>query len=1054
VLDSNVATVSLTVAKVEIAPTLVSSSATVNEDASLVFSPLANATDVNRDPLTSTVVTQPAHGTIAVNPNGTWSYTPNQYFYGTDSFTYKVSDGVLDSNVATVSLTVAKVEIAPTLVNSSASLNENTNVVFSPLANATDVNHDALTAAVVAQPAHGAITVNRDGSWTYTPNQYFYGTDSFTYKVSDGVLDSNVATVSLTVMHVNQAPVAIDSQVTGTEDTPYVLRWSDFAVTDVDNDALTVAISALPADGSLQKLSSGGTWTSVVVGDHFAQADIGAGKLRFVPAANASGGSGYAASGYGNMHAHYARFSYTVSDGQLSSNVATVSIDITAVADAPVLQLLGSAVTHQLFDTGWEAAANVDNQSTLVAGTAFNGWSLVTAGDQLSGGQNGFEVWSSGDQMADAYGRLHTVAAETGDGNNWLELNDASGAQYQTLGISRQVTTDKGASYNLSFDLAGRLGYNSDTTRIGVYVDGVRVAMYDNTSGTTALNWQHANISFVGSGGKQTIQIVTEADQRYGGGRGMMLDNVALDETMQLNHGVEGGTLELQGIQAALTDTDGSESLRLTVAGLPVGSVLSDGVHSTTITAAQPVADVTGWNTYALAMTPPANYSGKLSLQVTATSTEVANGSKASVSQVMNVQVDAVAQTPVLTLTPPTGKLSREIIDTDWDEGYKDRDSGPDLVKEDELEDWTLQPASYGKVAAFPVWEDGDQMTNALGKKVSVVGPAGVDTDDAWLGLTNGVGSSYQASGISQSIATVDGGTYTFNLNYAGALGQAAANTKIGVYLDGQLIGSYANTSSNTALNWQALSFTFKGDGRAHSLGVRLMGGSSTVAAGAMLEGVKLIETLPDSASIVYGMEGSAIALPGIVAQLANGDPGNLALQLLGLPRWATLTDGTHTVTSTSCNAAVDLTGWNLVKLSVTLPYDWGWYDDEAPVVLQVKATATDASSNTSASIVRSFTVQQLDGCACATPSGVNPYVSYTNNTAVTTKSVTTTALAVSPLVAAVGGHDFGVTAAQVAASMHADATDSDKSMEEWMQGLSQSLSNAFLKEMDLALRN
>jgi hypothetical protein len=423
------------------------------------------------------------------------------------------------------------------------------------------------------------------------------------------------------------------------------------------------------------------------------------------------------------------------------------------------------------------------------------------------------------------------------------------------------------------------------------------------------------------------------------------------------------------------------------------------------------------------------------------------------VSQVMSVQVDAVAQTPVLTLTPPTGKLSREIIDTDWDEGYNDRDAGPDLVRTCELDDWRIQPASYGKVAAFPVWEDGDQMTNALGKKVSVGGPAGVDTDDAWLGLTNGVGTSYQATGISQLVSTVDGGTYTFNLNYAGALGQAVANTKIGVYLDGQLIGSYANTSTNTALNWQALSFAFKGDGQAHSLGVHLMGGSSTVAAGAMLEGVKLIEALPDSASIVYGMEDHAIALPGIVAQLANGDPGNLALQLLGLPRWATLTDGTHTFTPTSCNTIADLTGWNLAKLSVKLPYDWGWYDDHAPVVLQVKATATDASSNTSASIVRSFTVQQLDGCACAAPSGANPYVSYVNNTANTTANLAATTLVVSQLVAATGSYSVGVPAAQVAASLHADPTDSDKSMEEWMQGLSQSLSSAFLKEMDQALK-
>ena len=140
----------------------------------------------------------------------------------------------------------------------------------------------------------------------------------------------------------------------------------------------------------------------------------------------------------------------------MNSSAATINIDIAPVADAPTLQLLGSSVTHRLFDTGWEAAANPDaNDSTLVTGSVFDGWTLLTAGDQLSGGVNGFEVWSSGDKMVDVNGTPRTVQAAAGDGNNWLELNDGSGSQSQTLGISRQINTDKGASYNLSFQLKG-----------------------------------------------------------------------------------------------------------------------------------------------------------------------------------------------------------------------------------------------------------------------------------------------------------------------------------------------------------------------------------------------------------------------------------------------------------------------------------------------------------------------------------------------------------------------------------------------------------------------
>jgi hypothetical protein len=223
----------------------------------------------------------------------------------------------------------------------------------------------------------------------------------------------------------------------------------------------------------------------------------------------------------------------------------------------------------------------------------------------------------------------------------------------------------------------------------------------------------------------------------------------------------------LQGIQAALTDTDGSETLQLTLAGLPVGSSLSDGVHSATITSTQPVADITGWNTYALALTPPANYSGILNLQATATATESANGSKASVTQAISVQIDAVAQVPTLTLTPSSVNLSRSVVDTSW-EGVCDFDYGATIIYDSQFAGWNMLPARSGKVSVFQIWGNNDQMTNAAGKKVSVQAASGAGQE--WLGLTNGVNSGssslYQSPGIEQSINTIDGAQYTFNLDY------------------------------------------------------------------------------------------------------------------------------------------------------------------------------------------------------------------------------------------------------------------------------------------------
>ncbi|WP_426107132.1 hypothetical protein [Massilia sp. TSP1-1-2] len=240
----------------------------------------------------------------------------------------------------------------------------------------------------------------------------------------------------------------------------------------------------------------------------------------------------------------------------------------------------------------------------------------------------------------------------------------------------------------------------------------------------------------------------------------------------------------------------------------------------------------------------------------------------------------------------------------------------------------------------------------------------------------------------------------------------ASANTKVGLYVDGVLVGSYANTSSGAALNWQAVSFAFKGDGLQHNVSLKLKGGSSTVAASAMIEGIRLIETLPDSATVVYGMQGTPIALPGVTAQLAAADGATLGLQLLGLPYGAVLSDGIHRVTAYVNNATVNLAGWDLSKLKVELDAGCGYNDDS--VLLKFKASSTVAANNTRATITRSFTVQQLSGCAVATPVGVNPYVSYANSTAVTTSSAMASAATVSALVAVAGGYTAGVSAAML----------------------------------------
>src|SRR5439155_1154700 len=154
------------------------------------------------DSLLAIKVTEPAHGSVTLLSDGSLSYTPNANFNGSDSFTYKANDGSANSNVATVSVTVNAVNDAPVAVNDSYSVNQDSTLnIAAPGALATepDPDGDGISAVKVSDPAHGTVTVNADGSFSYTPTAGYVGSDNFTYKANDGSLDSNVATVTITV---------------------------------------------------------------------------------------------------------------------------------------------------------------------------------------------------------------------------------------------------------------------------------------------------------------------------------------------------------------------------------------------------------------------------------------------------------------------------------------------------------------------------------------------------------------------------------------------------------------------------------------------------------------------------------------------------------------------------------------------------------------------------------------------------------------------------------------------------------------------------------------
>ncbi len=112
----------------------------------------------------------------------------------------------------------------------------------------TDVDGNPLTASVVDSPAHGTLIFNSDGSFSYTPNADYNGTDSFTYKVSDGTADSAIQTININITPVNDTPVGADGTVITLEDTAVS---GNVVMTDVDGNALTASVVTGPAHGTL-----------------------------------------------------------------------------------------------------------------------------------------------------------------------------------------------------------------------------------------------------------------------------------------------------------------------------------------------------------------------------------------------------------------------------------------------------------------------------------------------------------------------------------------------------------------------------------------------------------------------------------------------------------------------------------------------------------------------------------------------------------------------------------------------------------------------------------
>ncbi|MEJ3959851.1 Ig-like domain-containing protein [Brachymonas sp. G13] len=189
---------------------------------------------------------QASHGIATVNELGYYEYTPNPDYHGNDSFTYTVNDSYGGSNTYTVSVTVNPVNDAPIADDLYQSLDEDT-VLEGKLPAATDADGDAITYVLAFPAIYGMTTVNTDGSYSYTPDANYYGSDYFGYSVDDGQGGISTYSVSLSINPLNDAPTS-SSDVQSVDQNGYLHGYLP-PVEDIDSASPIYSIVNQPGNG-------------------------------------------------------------------------------------------------------------------------------------------------------------------------------------------------------------------------------------------------------------------------------------------------------------------------------------------------------------------------------------------------------------------------------------------------------------------------------------------------------------------------------------------------------------------------------------------------------------------------------------------------------------------------------------------------------------------------------------------------------------------------------------------------------------------------------------
>ena len=453
-------TATLDITPVNNAPVAADDSFASLENNSLIISTsdlLANDSDVDGDTLTVnfTPISGPANGTLSVNSVGSFSYTPDADFNGTDSFTYEITDGNGLTSTAVVNITVTPVNDTPTIspITLTSIAEDSGTITITQndlLTSANDVDGDVLTATgLTITSGSGTLVDNGDGTWSFTPDANDDSSVSFSYNVTDGTVNvANTATLDITP--VNDDPTASPVTLTPVaEDSGTVtITQADLLAnaTDIDGDTISATQLTITSGNGTLIDNGDGTWS-------------------FTPDTNDDS---------------VVSFSYNVTDGTVTvANTAT--LDITPVNDDPIAVADDFTVEEdQTFETTLGLNDLLQNDSDVDSDT------LTVNTVPISGPSNGSLTLNSDGTFT------YTPDADfSGSDSFTYEVIDGNGGRAQAI-VNLSIDPVNDSPSILLTDLIVSLEENTNTT------DSIRVAniaIVDDNLGTNDLSLSGADAS-------------------------------------------------------------------------------------------------------------------------------------------------------------------------------------------------------------------------------------------------------------------------------------------------------------------------------------------------------------------------------------------------------------------------------------------------------------------------------------------------------------------------------------------------------------------------------